>query len=300
MINEQNTPASMDPLPGTDQVDLSQKAANQAANQMDPLPGLEDQLSEMVNNSLLNLQNPFSIEPGPDLNIRTYMHELFNRRGAEPGFNLDDVRTWEPSESKGAVLALVQDYLIEHGMGFDWRLAAERAEMFCAGMYHELLYRAGMSHTPQLHINFYDGFRDEGFELVMNRPMVSLMDPLPGMTGSAQPQGSRRQRASLEVAPTFDALTVSEQALQQSFLQLGQFFDNHGRLALQFTAAFMVMWKALQVIHSVRSGAVYRGIFNQNIPEMLPGDMRLVYARTGERISQASQADPNALTLMLD
>jgi len=295
MIDEKSETQSeslTDPIPGSLPATALNDSALESDGGMDPLPG-----SEAVSKVITG--NPFTKAPGQDVNIRSFMFDLYERSKDEAGFNLDDVRTWKQEDSKAAVLALAQDYLITHGNGFDWASAAEKAEMFCAGMYHELVYRANLPTTPQLHINFYDGFKDEGFELVLNRPMASLMDPLPGMNMDDQ-SVSRRRRASLLVAPSFDALTVHEKALEQSFSQIGQFFDNHGRLALQFTAAFIVLWKGLQVCHVVRSGAVYRGIRNTEIPDMPSGDMRLVFARTGERITQLSKQDPDSLVLSLD
>lgn len=249
----------------------------------------------------LSAINPFEINPGPDLNIRTYMHDLFEAYRAQ-GEVLEtlDWRKWKESEAAGAVRAIAQDFLEAHGRGFDWVSAAYGAEFVMAATLHDLAHRAGLSPAPRFYLNFYDPFMREGLEIEMMPPAVGVaMDPLPGQAAAPKNDESQRARAQLMVAPAGDALKVVDQALITGLTQVSTFFENFGQLPLVFMGASLAMWKGLQASHHVRAGTIYRGIKNPEDPSLPIGDMRIVYVRSGEVVKAAIDAEPSKVDFFL-
>lgn len=244
--------------------------------------------------------NPISLEPGVDLNIRTYLHGLFEAHHSEPGFTLDDWKGWSDAEQAGAIRALAQDYLEGAGGGFDWVSAGQQAEFMLAATYHEVAYSVGIQPPPRLYLNFFDPFIGEGFELQMEAPSDIPMDPVPGAPVAEAPTDSRRARAVLMIPPSGDALKAVDMALVTGLRQFSEFFTATHRLPLMFMGAALTLWKALQVSHHVRAGAVFRGITNPQMPSLPEGSMRIVYARSGPRIVDVVAANPADSTLYLD
>lgn len=244
--------------------------------------------------------NPISLDPGVDLNVRTYLHGLFEAHRNEPGFTLDDWKGWTEAEQAGAIRALAQDYLEGPGQGFDWIAAAEQAEFVLAATYYEVAHAAQLNPAPRLYLNFFDPFIGEGLELSMEPPSDIAMDPVPGAPAPTASNESRRARAVLMVAPSGDALKAVDLALVTGLRQLSDFFQATHRLPLMFMGAALTIWKALQVSHHVRAGAIFREITNPEIPSQPPGSMRIVYARSSPRVMDVVTANPVEATLYLD
>lgn len=244
--------------------------------------------------------NPMSLEPGVDLHTRTFLHNLFEAHRNTPGFNLDDWKDWTEAEQAGVIRALAQDYLDGHGRGHDWVSAGYQAEFVLASTYYEIAHNAQLSPAPVLNLNFYDPYMEEGFELQLAPPSDIAMDPVPGMAPAAGPLNSQRARAPLMLAPAGNCLEAVDLALVTGLRQLSEFFQATHRLPLMFMGAALTLWKSLQVSHHVRAGALFREITNPNLPTMPSGDMRILYARAGDHVRQAVDANPVEANLFLD
>lgn len=244
--------------------------------------------------------NPISLDPGIDLNIRTHLHGVFEAHKNEPGFSLDNWTTWTEAEQAGAIRALANDYLEAHGRGFDWVTAGQQAEFVLAGTFHEVAFRSGVQPAPPLNLNFFDPFMGEGLELRMEPPSDIPMDPVPGSPVALAPQESQRARAVLMVAPPGDALKAVDKALTTGLTQMSEFFQATHQLPLIFMGAALTIWKAMQMSHHVRAGAVFRGIRNPNDPTVPEGSMRVLYARSSPQLLEIINANPAESTLFLD
>lgn len=246
------------------------------------------------------IPNPISLDAGPDLNVRTFLHDWFEQNRETAGFSLEDWKDWPDSAVAGVVRALALDYLEGHGSGFDWVTASYQAEFFLAGTYHEVAFDAAIDPAPRLTLNFYDPYLREGLELQMEPPSDIAMDPVPGLPAPPSPTESRRARSPLMVPPAGNAQQAVDQALVTGARQLSEFFQVTNRLPLQFMGAALTLWRGLQASHHIRGGAVYRGIRNPSRPVVPEGSMRLVYARTGDHIMAAVAANPAEASLFLD
>lgn len=244
--------------------------------------------------------NPINLDPGVDLNIRTHLHGVFEAHKHEPGFSLDNWKTWTEIEQAAAIRELAKDYLEAHGRGFDWVSAGQQAEFVLAGTFHEVAFRAGIQPAPSLYLNFFDPFIGEGLELRMEPPSDISMDPIPGAPVAVSSDESRRSRAVLMVAPPGDALKAVDQALLTGLNQLSEFFQATHQLPLIFMGAALTIWKGLQVSHHVRAGAVFRGIHNPNDPQVPNGSMQILYARSSPQLIDIVNANPVDATLLLD
>ena len=242
--------------------------------------------------------NPLSLSNGPDQHIRSFLHGLFERSRANPSFSLDDWGAWESEDVAGAIRALSKDYLETHGSGFDWVTAGHEAEFVLTSTFHEVAHASGIVPAPRLYLNFFDPFMGEGFEMETMPVSDIPMDPVPGST-MTNPTDSERARSPLMVQPAGDATAAASPALVAGARQLAEFFETTNRLPLMFMGAALTMWRGLQASHHVRAGSVYRQITNPNKPDLPAGDMRIVYARTGDRVMAAAQANPNEVSLFL-
>lgn len=243
--------------------------------------------------------NPISLANGPDQHIRTFLHGLFERNRSNAAFSLEDWGAWEGEDVAGAIRALANDYLATHGAGFDWVTAGHEAEFVLAAVFHEVAHSAGIVPAPRLYLNFFDPFMGEGFELEAVPPSDIVMDPLPGAP-VASTSDSQRVRALLMVPPGGDATKAASPALVAGARQLSEFFEVTNRLPLMFMGAALTMWRGLQASHHVRAASIYREIRNTDRPEIPVGSMRLLYARTGDKVMAAAQANPQDINLFIE
>lgn len=244
--------------------------------------------------------NPVPIQDGPDYHVRKFLHDAFDRHAAQgKAFDPDDWTHWSEEEVAGTIRALAQDYLAGPGKGYDWMLASQRAELVIAATYHEVAHRAGLSPAPRMYINFFDPFMGEGLEVEMSPPSGLVMDPIPGSAPAPAPTNSQRSRAQLTVEPPEDCLEAVDKALWTGANQLSEFFQTHSRLPLIMMGGMLTLWKALQVAHTPRAGIIFRGLRNPERPEVPEGEMRLVYARSGDHVMAAVNMDPDGANLLL-
>ena len=246
--------------------------------------------------------NPVPTHPGPDFHVRSFLHQAFESHAQKGSvFDLNDWSKWSEAEVAGVIRALSHDFLDAHGKGYDWLEAALQAEFVMAGTYHEVAHDAGLSPAPPMNVNFFDPEMGEGIEILMEPPSRMKMDPIPGATIPATPANPNtvRSRSRLLVAPPGNCLEVSDGSLKSGAEQLAEFFVSHSRLSLIMMGACLTIWKGLQVAHTARAGIIFRGIRNTVRPEIPEGEMRLVYARTGPHMIEASQEDPDGASLFL-
>lgn len=245
--------------------------------------------------------NPISVEPGPDANIRRFLHDRFEfHRSLGSFFDVNDWSKWTETEIADAVKVLSLDYLEGPGQGFDWVSAGYQAEFIMAVTFHQVACRANLFPAPRFYLNFFDPFMNEGLEVEMVNPTDTAMDPLPGMPQTLPPTESRRARAPLMVPPPKDAGLAADGALVEGVKQLSKFFVTTSNLPLLMMGAALTLWRSLQVSHQIRGGAVFRGIQDSAAPEIPVGAMRITYARTGAHVDAAVLGYPTESTLFLE
>ncbi len=244
--------------------------------------------------------NPISLDPGPDMNIRQFLHAAFERNArAGRVFDVNSWAKWTQTEVTGAIRALAQDYLAQHGAGHDWVSASFQAEVVLAATYHVVAYEAGIQPAPRMYLNFFDERMKEGFEFVMEPPLELKVDPLPGTPPPPKNDQSQRVRARLMVAPPRDCLKATDECLWTGVNQLREFFQTQSRLPLIMMAACLVVWKGFQVSHQIRGASILRGIRNTDKPLIPEGEMRLVMSRLGDHIEKGISEDPESATILL-
>lgn len=243
--------------------------------------------------------NPFSPAPGPELNVRTHLHGLFEANVNKPGWSPDFWDAWTDQEVADTIRAVARDYQADHGRGFDVMSAAAHAEFVFSSLYNDLTLGAS-DDLPPLVVNFYDPIVDEGFELVASRPSTVRLSPVPGAAPTPVNENSARARASMDLPPAFDAHFSHPAALLQGAVGISEYIGAKNRFPLQMMGACLAMWRGLQVSHTVRAGAIYRGIHDPKQPDRPKGDVRLVYGRGGDYVLRALEADPAGGQFFLD
>lgn len=230
--------------------------------------------------------------PPPERHINAFIQELVKRLPNWNGATWDE---WVPHECAEAVRAITRDYLENHGSGNDWQEAARHADFVLAAAYNDIasvLFKGQPpSRNQDMHVRLAVTGQDEGFEILLSRPMEHLLPPVPAANGIGlapnDPLGSLYTQALGRAVARFDASAIADEPILQALDGLSTFLNSKDRISLMIVAAMIVRWRGCQVAQVIQGGAVYREILNPGIPSQPMGAARVLYARTGQRMNQA-------------
>lgn len=264
-------------------------------------------------NSNVRPENPYQINDPKHKNVDKYLHDLFEKKMDDGvlSFQPFDWTNWSQAEIAGAVREKVKDFYESEGRGFDWISAAAEAERIIACHFYSLVVAANLSQEPLMSINFMEPSFGEGliFSMMRDTTMDEIstlkeLDPIPGVLQfpiKEKEVNTRSVRgvANLMLGPTEDALTISDRAIYEGVSQVGKFYSQNDLNAILYMAAFLTMWKSLQVAHRVRAEAIYRNIHNPNDSTFPVGKVRMTYHRGGFSTQSIIEANPSEMVVQL-
>ena len=228
---------------------------------------------------------------GHEKNIQAFLAKLRQRLPHWDGQTWND---WAPHEAAAAVRAISQDYLDAHGDGHDWQEAGNKAEFMLAVTFNDIVHTMfegePPSHNHDLHLRFNPGGQDEGFEVLLSQPTEFLLPPVPSMGGNgvvpAEPLSTSLHQAQARARASFNALDINDETILQTLDQIAVYINGKDRIALMLAAAMLTRWRGCQVSQVIQGGGVYREIYSPLHPQRPVADVRILYARVGNRINQ--------------
>lgn len=244
--------------------------------------------------------------PQTDKHINAVLERV---RARLPGWDGSSWDNWAPHECAEAVRAIANDYLDSYGYGSDWQEASKHAEFVMSAAYNDIASVIFEGQPPSrahdLHIRIAPSGADEAFEVLLSRPLESLISPVPSMGGGGfdapAVYSSVSAQASGKAPARFDAVKINDEPILQALDAMAAYINNKDRICLMMVAAMLVRWRGCQVSQVIQGGVTYRSITNPRLPNQPPGDARLLYARVGPRMNQAlvSQGPMSNVVLMV-
>lgn len=221
---------------------------------------------------------------------------LMNLRQRLPDWDGQSWQDWAPQEAAAAVRAIALDYLDAHGSGHDWQEAGNKAEFMIAATFNDIVHAMfegeAPSHQHDLYLRLAPGGseQDEAFEVLLSQPTEHLLPPIPALGGLGlvpkEELATSLHQAQARAPARFNALEVNDETILQTLDQIAVYINGKDRIALMLTAAMLTRWRGCQVSQVIQGGGVYRQIYSPRHPNRALTDVRIIYARVGNRINQ--------------